>query len=147
MIDFLRIEFDPEGQWLEEGWEKSRDKWLIEKEEILENLANKLRNEATVYQQFTPTSIPVTGGGPGLPPDIVIAFISGGALTAIINVIFQTVSKYLSRHESREVTLERGDNKITLKGRSTSEEIEMIKLLFPEVPADNKSENTATKPQ
>ena len=85
------------------------------------------------------------GGGPGLPPEVLIAIVSSSALSTLINVIYQGVSKYLTRHEGRELTLERGGTRVTLKGRSLPEEMELIRQLFPEA-LENRTSSVTVEP-
>jgi hypothetical protein len=72
------------------------------------------------------------GGGAPEVPALLVAFASG-ALAPIAAAIIQCVTKYLSRNQNRELTIERGDIKLTLKGRSLPEEKELLRMLFPEL--------------
>jgi hypothetical protein len=80
------------------------------------------------------------GGGPDIPA-MLIAF-GAGTLTPMVTAFVQYLMKYLSRNENRELTIERGDVKLTLKGRSLAEEKELIKMLFPEILEHSKAEDT-----
>jgi hypothetical protein len=63
----------------------------------------------------------------GLPiTEVVIALSSAGAFTAI----YQIICKFLERHKDREITLERGKVKVTVKGHSLPEEKELLDALL-----------------
>lgn len=75
-------------------------------------------------------------GSPELQIPAILVSFSAGALAASIQSLFQCISKYLSRNSSREITIEKGDVKLTMKGRSATEERELIKIVFPELSPD-----------
>ncbi len=110
---------------------RNQDDW--EALQALSNeLAKLLSGQANIYS--------IRGGG-GQAYDIVIAFIAGGTLTAIINGIYQVIHAYLGKYQGRELTFEHGDKKITLKGRSAKEEMELLKTFFPESLNQNSSDD------
>ncbi len=80
-------------------------------------------------------------GGPELEIPAILVSFSAGALAVSIQSLFQCIGKYLSRNSSREITIEKGGKKITMKGRSITEEKEFIKIIFPELLTDKKSDN------
>jgi hypothetical protein len=67
--------------------------------------------------------------GPALALEVLLALGSAGAFT----VFYQTIAAYLKRDEGRELTLEKGDVRITLKGRNLPEELALIRKLAPEL--------------
>ncbi len=75
-------------------------------------------------------------GSPELQVPTILVSFSAGALAASVQSLFQCISKYFSRNSSREVTIEKGDVKLTMKGRSAVEEREFIKIVFPEFSYD-----------
>lgn len=72
------------------------------------------------------------GGASGGPPsDMVIAAIIG-AIPVAITVIYKAIGIFLKKNDTREISLEREDRSITIKGHSLPEEKELLKELFPE---------------
>lgn len=70
------------------------------------------------------------GSWPPMLPlnDLLVTLGSAGAFTAL----YQIISMILQRHKERELTFERGETKITIKGHNLPEERELLKQLFPE---------------
>jgi hypothetical protein len=58
-------------------------------------------------------------------PSILIALGSAGAFSAV----YQVVVSYLGRNKERELVLEIGGNKLTVKGHSLPEEKELLSIL------------------
>ncbi len=63
------------------------------------------------------------------PSDIIVALGSAGVFTAV----YKAISSFLSRNRDRELTLERGEVKITIKGHSLPEEMDLLKKIAPEL--------------
>jgi hypothetical protein len=104
-----------------------------------------LRDVGRVYEYKVPLPPEAGGGPPDIPPEILVAFVSGGALTAAINQLVQIVLTYLTRYQGRELTLEFGDKKITVKGHNKAEETELIKSLFHGVLEHEAMENNIAR--
>ncbi len=51
----------------------------------------------------------------------------------VFSTLYQAIGSYISRNQSREITLEKGKTKITIKGHSLPEEQELLKKLAPEL--------------
>lgn len=76
------------------------------------------------------------------PAEIIVALGSAGIFTAV----YQTIASYLTRNQSRELTLTKGKITLTIKGHSLPEETELLKKLAPELlPKDTQKKST--KPQ
>ena len=99
-------------------------------EELLPVLSRDLSGMCKVFFLYELPKKPETGGTP--PTEIMVAFLGGSALSAAFTAFYQIICKYLERHASREVVLERGDAKITVKGHSIPDERSLIKEFFPE---------------
>jgi hypothetical protein len=61
--------------------------------------------------------------------EIIIALGSVGAFTAI----YQLLSSYVQRHSGKELSLEKNGTKISLKGHSQPEAMDIIRQLAPEL--------------
>jgi hypothetical protein len=101
---------------------------------MVSRLSWQLAGIANVYTQHEPRP-PESGGGPGEPPEILIK-LSARATDALfaLREILRVANKYLGADIKRELTFELGERKLTLKGHSLLEEIELIQQLFPEPP-------------
>ena len=80
-------------------------------------------------------------GTPELEVPAILVSFSAGALAASIQSLFQCIAKYLSRNSSREITIEKAGVKLTMKGRSVTEEKEFINILFPELLSNKNNAN------
>jgi len=70
------------------------------------------------------------GRGSYVPPtEIIVALGSAGVFSAL----YQTISSYLTRNQDKELTLEKGDTKITIKGHTLPEEMKLLELFAPEL--------------
>lgn len=99
-------------------------------EELLPALSRNLSGMCRVFFLYELPQKPETGGTP--PTEILVAFLGGSALSATFTAFYQIICKYLDRHASREIVLERGDARITVKGHSIPDERSLIKEFFPE---------------
>jgi len=70
-------------------------------------------------------------------PEILVAILAG-SLAASIQSLFQCIIKYLSKNDNREITIERGETRLTIKGKDRFEEGKYIRLLFPELFAEQQ---------
>ncbi len=117
-------EYEPYPAELQEFWEFAED---------------VMRIPSDVY-----TVTKFHGAEAGTPelqvPAILVSF-SAGALAASIQSLFQCIGKYFSRNSSREITIEKEGVKLTLKGRSLTEEKEFIKIFFPELLSNKNNVN------
>ncbi|SRR5258708_9078624 len=108
-------------------------------EEFLLNLQFALGTNGRVYEALDDrgrdASVLV------LIKDIIIALGSAGAFSTV----YQVVSMYLTRSKDRELTLERKDIKITIKGHRLPEERELAQLLLDESVITDKPKRTKPK--
>lgn len=102
-------------------------------------LAEDLAQIASQVYVLRPFHGAEQGGGPEIPT-LLISFASG-SLAPVAIAFIQYLTKYLTRNASRELTIERGDAKVTLKGRSLSEEKQLLRMLFPELTDDPETES------
>jgi hypothetical protein len=110
-----------------ESYLDQEDSWLVQWEESLRRLT-----EVPEYRESYSKSYWFEGaGGPGGPPLELIIALSGTA-GAICTALLSTFSKFLAKHESRELTIEREGKKLTLKGHNLKEERQLVEELFPE---------------
>lgn len=88
--------------------------------DLLETITSTLQiNDGNIfYPSRTRGGLPIT--------EVVIALSSAGAFTAI----YQVICKFLERNKDREITLERGKVKVTVKGHSLPEEKELLDALL-----------------
>ncbi len=111
----------------------------VELQEFWEFAEDVMRIPSDVY-----TVTKFHGAEAGTPelqvPAILVSF-SAGALAASIQSLFQCIGKYFSRNSSREITIEKAGVKLTLKGRSLTEEKEFIKIFFPELSSNKNNVN------
>ena len=101
--------------------------------EFFEDSAENLHvpNQGTVYMR-----VPVGRTRAwGISSEILVALASGGAFATV----YQVICKYIGRHEWRELVLEKGGTKITIKGHSLPEERALMRELFPEALKETKS--------
>ena len=68
-----------------------------------------------------------TRGVPAI--DILVALSSAGTLT----VLYQVLVKFLEKNKGREITIEINDRKVTLKGLSPPEEMNLLRKLVPDL--------------
>jgi hypothetical protein len=99
---------------------------------LISDLSWQLGGIANVYTQQAPTP-PESGGGAGRPPEILIK-LSANATNALfaLKEIFRIVRTYLIFDKKRELIFELDGRKLSLKGHSLQEELELIQQLFPE---------------
>jgi hypothetical protein len=102
-----------------------------------------VKSSLRVYTMYEYLGEDAGGGGVDLP-DLLIAF-SSGAFGVGITAFYQVLIKYLGRYEARELTIERGDTKISLKGRSLPEEKAFVKMLFPELIDGSEPDSTTSE--
>jgi len=76
------------------------------------------------------------------PVQLVIGLGSAGVFT----VMYQTLAKYLERNKDREVSIERADVKVTIKGHSLPDERELLEKLCPEF-AEGKDRTDSEVPK
>lgn len=100
-----------------------------ERREVLEfwRFGDELKNNASNIYFIHRFHGAETGGGPEEPS----LLLTITALAPVAISIIQAVTKYLTRNDNRELTIETGKDKITLKGRSLPEEKELLEWLFP----------------
>jgi hypothetical protein len=70
--------------------------------------------------------------------DLIVALGSGGAFTAL----YQVLSALIARHHEREIQIERGGVKVSLKGHSLAEEKDLLARLFPEFASEKDEDET-----
>jgi hypothetical protein len=99
-------------------------------QEVAKEIALTYSDQCAVYWRYLPPIKPETGGG--IPNEIVIAFLAGGTLSGAISGLFHILTKFLARDDARELTLEKGEKKLTMKGHSLPEERVFVAELFPE---------------
>jgi hypothetical protein len=109
----------------------AREEWEREEREYWQLIDELAKNSFQVFILRPYTGEEMGGGGVDLP-DVLIALTSG-LLGATVTSFYQLLIRYLSRHDNRELTVERGDRRLTIKGRSSAEERVLIRQLFPEL--------------
>ncbi len=98
------------------------------------DLLKEIKGEIESFADVTVRPFKGTvSAGPPIPlPDQILALVltlgSAGAFTAV----YQVLVKFLERNKDREITLQRGDTKITIRGHSLHEERALIRELYPE---------------
>jgi hypothetical protein len=107
------------------------DGYVAESQEFWMFADDLLASSLEIYSLHPFIGAEKGGGGPDVPA-LLVAF-GAGTLAPMVTAFVQYLMKYLSRNENRELTIERGDVKLTLKGRNLAEEKELIRMLFPEV--------------
>lgn len=95
-----------------------------------------------IYHEFVPSAKEKLNHGWIPPTEVIVALGSAGVFSAL----YQSISSYLMRNQNRELTLEKGKVKITIKGHSLPEEMELLKEIAPEllpksVKTQHKSKN------
>jgi hypothetical protein len=112
---------------------------------LVPRLSWQLAGMANVYIQYDPRP-PESGGGPGGLQEILVN-LSGDITNALFafREIFRVARKYLIAYEGRELTFELGDRKLTLRGHSQIEEVELLQQLFPEALESPKIEDSETR--
>jgi hypothetical protein len=110
--------------------------------DLVNSLPWKLPHDAKLYVlkpallNHVETSEPV--GGAGIATELLITLAQhGGTIAAVAAALYSAIKLYFHRNKYREVTLERGDVKWTIRGHSMPEEKELLHTLFPEAPATN----------
>lgn len=98
----------------------------------------------SVYHQVAPPPPNLPGfelrHGAISPAEIIVALGSAG----IFSAVYQAIASYLTRNQSRELTLTKGKVTITIKGHSLPEETELLSKLAPELlPQDTKKSKKA----
>ena len=112
----LKISLPKEYVQSDEEWEEFQS--------FADGLARSLSTEKQIYS---------AGGGEGQAFTLLLGLVTGGALSTLINAIYNGISAYLRKHEGRELTFSTPDKKITLKGRDYEEEMKLLQALFPEL--------------
>jgi hypothetical protein len=115
------------------------DGYVAESQEFWMFADDLLASSLEIYSLHPFIGAEKGGGGPDIPA-LLVAF-GAGTLAPMVTAFVQYLMKYLSRNENRELTIERGDVKLTLKGRSLAEEKELIRMLFPEMLEQPKATN------
>jgi hypothetical protein len=115
-----------------QGSQEERSKELAEEEFKFWWLGEDLLKSASRIYSVRRFYGAERGGGAPEVPAFLVAF-AYGALGQIAVAIVQYLTKYLNRNKDRELTIERGEIKLTLKGRSLPEEKELLRMLFPEL--------------
>jgi hypothetical protein len=106
--------------------------FLVELTLLIQNNGGKIFYEIpNINKDHTKSSL---RNGAVSPSDLLVTIGSAGVFTAI----YQTISSFLMRNQNRELTLSRGEQKITIKGHSLPEEKALLKLLAPEFLSDKK---------
>jgi hypothetical protein len=95
--------------------------------------ADELLRSGLQMYSLRPFNGAETGGGGPDAPALLVTLATSGALVQLAANLVQCLIKYLERNEKRELTIERGKTKLTLKGRSLYEEKELLRMLFPEL--------------
>jgi hypothetical protein len=115
--------------------EKEYDEFMSLARVVIGDTANDVV-KAYVLQPFVGWEIGGGGGGPDLP--VLILTFASGAVTALLPSLVQLVTAFLSKDQAREITVERGGDKITIKGTSRHEAMELLRLVFPELFGDKE---------
>ena len=91
----------------------------LEEETLVQDFTQMLE-EAGIesYQQSISTSSGIRPRGAIVPTEIIVALGSAGVFTAFCQLICKIIEKNLDK----EITIERGDVKVIIKGHSLSEE-------------------------
>ena len=97
--------------------------------ELFEDLRTALADKCSISSTIEDERFASVNDIASSLPSIFLAFGSAGAFTAL----YQVISKYLERHKEREISLERGGVKITIRAHSLPEERELLGKLFPEL--------------
>lgn len=103
--------------------------------ELVENLLDQ--GAGAVYTPLPRRPEIPKGAAP--PTEFLVALGSAGAFTAVYKII----CKYLERHKDRELTLEKDNVKVTLKGHSLPEERALMKELSLESLQESQSAGTS----
>jgi hypothetical protein len=96
--------------------------------DLARELRQALDDSVNVYIPF-PKHEPGRRSLELLSPEFIIALSSAGAFTGILNCLIG----YLARNRDREVTIQRGETKVTIKGHTQSDENTLVAALFPEL--------------
>lgn len=120
-----------------------RDPYPNELSEFSEFAADVMRIPTDVYT-VNKFYGPEAGSSLLQSPEILVA-IATGSLASSIQSLFQCITKYLSRNDNREITIERGGTRLTIKGKGRCEEEEYIRLLFPELLSEQQKAKKRTK--
>jgi hypothetical protein len=114
---------------------ESNHKLYLESELVQEMTMRVQDAGGKIYHEFVLSAKEKLNLGWVPPTEVIIGLGSAGVFTAL----YQTISSYLTRNQNRELTLEKGNIKITIKGHSLPEETELLKKLAPELlPAGEK---------
>lgn len=100
--------------------------------QFLKELGWQLNPNGGVYEKLLMPPGPETGGGGDGLGEILITIVASGAVGSALTTLYNALNSYLSKDNSRELTLEREGKRITIKGHSLPEEKELIRELFPE---------------
>lgn len=113
---------------------------------VFELTRNVQEARGVVYHQIAPPPLDLPDfelrHGAISPAEVIVALGSAGIFTAV----YQTIASYLTRNQSRELTLTKGKVTITIKGHSLPEETELLKKLAPELIPKN-AQKKSTKPR
>ncbi|MFC9689413.1 hypothetical protein ACFTSF_12790 [Kribbella sp. NPDC056951] len=81
--------------------------------------------------------VPVGGkGDPVTVGTLIISLAGTGAATAFVSGSLRVLRAFVERRAGRVVIIERGGERVELKGGSAKEDERLVRQLFPELPAE-----------
>jgi hypothetical protein len=125
--------------------DKDGHQGTIDTDSLLALTLNTQKAGGQVY--YSVPAVVEDGFGDGLevpgisPTEVIVALGSAGVFTAL----YQTITSYLARNKDREITLQKGKTKITIKGHSVPDEIELMQLMAPELVKPSPAKNSSRK--
>lgn len=85
--------------------------------------------EESTFEAYWDNKIQDGARGVLTPGRIVVAL----GQTGVFHMFYQVICKFIRRHEGREITIERGKVKISIKGHTPPEEKDLLKRFAPEL--------------